>query len=286
MGNDEHQRNELVVYRSTDGVATSINTAFDGENFWLTQLQIAKLFGVTRQNISLHIKNIYDTAELELSTTCKKNLRVRKNGSTVDVALYNLDVILSVGYRVNSKTATHYRQWANKIIKERLGIGHATGPELSYDQQRVLIRDRISKENSDLMESAKTMGVQNYASFYDAGYKGMYSMAYAELRESKGVGTDALLDRIGPTELAANEFRITQTNDKLQANIKGRKLVGQIAAMSTHHSVGKEVRDAIARIGGKMPEDLPAEPDNIRDVRRRLEPSGNKGQQLIQAQLL
>lgn len=121
---------EIVVYRPTE--AEPINVRMDGETVWLTQEQMAMLFGCDRTNISLHLKNIYKDGELEELSSCEKSshdeIETTKGGKTRVVTrttkFYNLDAIISVGYRVNSRRGVQFRQWATKTLKERLLRGY------------------------------------------------------------------------------------------------------------------------------------------------------------------
>ena len=128
--------------------------------------------------------------------------------------------------------------------------------QLTADKRRILLRVRVKDANKSLNSTAKKTGVQRYAIFQDAGYKGLYEMGLAEIKKKKGIPKkEHLLDRAGRTELAANEFRITQTEDKLiRDNINSEK-----QAINTHREVGEEVRKTISKLGGVMPEDLPPE---------------------------
>lgn len=267
--------NELVVY--VDGKLSSpVHIAFDGDTLWLSLKQIASLFDTSDDNVRQHIKNIYDEDELDVSSTTKKIYGVVENRPNYGITHYNLDVVISVGYRVSSKVATKFRQWATNVIKQRIAT-EAAG--VSYDMQRVLISDRVEIENKELLESAMKIGVKNPALFFDVGYQGMYKMRMPYIQESKNIGKDKLLERAGTTELAANEFRITQTNERLRALRDEGKLVGNAVALTTHFSIGREVREAIQRIGGIAPENLPAEVDNINTVKKRI---GNKKSKFIE----
>lgn len=249
-----------------------VHIAFDGETLWLTLRQISALFETTEDNVRAHIKNIYAEGELDVSSTSKKIYGVVENRPNYGINHYNLDVVISVGYRVSSKVATKFRQWATEVLKERIASDARTG--LSSDEQRVLISDRIAVENNDLVESALDLGAEDIAVFLNAGYQGMYEMQMPEIKQKKKLGSDRLLDRAGITELAANEFRITQTNAMLkQLKEEDGILVGNTVANTTHWKVAREVREAIGRIGGEMPEDMVVEPDNIKDVKRRIEKS-------------
>ena len=107
----------MVIYNDGE---LELNISVDGDTIWLTQKQIAELFEVTKQNISLHINRIFTEEELSKNATVKFFLTVQKEGNrTVERNLehYNLDMIISVGYRVNSKKATTFRQWATSVLK-------------------------------------------------------------------------------------------------------------------------------------------------------------------------
>ncbi len=127
-------------------------------------------------------------------------------------------------------------------------------------QQRLRLRERVSEDNRGLAEAAAQAGVlsRNFGVFQNAGYEGLYDgQGAAALKERKGIGeNENILDRMGRAELAANDFRITQTEEKLRRE----GVIGQQAAMDTHYEVGRTVRKAIEEIGGTMPEDLPPEP--------------------------
>jgi death-on-curing family protein len=131
---------EIILYQTPD-MMTELEVKFDGDTVWLTQNQIALLFKGSRTNIVEHIQNIYKTAELDEVSTCRKFRQVRKEGKrTVERQIdhYNLDVIISVGYRVNSKRGTQFRQWATQRLKDYLVEGYAINEKrLAEKQQQV-----------------------------------------------------------------------------------------------------------------------------------------------------
>lgn len=134
-------KGEIVIYTSADG-KISLDTKLENETIWLTQDMMAKLFETTPQNITMHIKNIYEDEELEQNSTCKDFLQVRNEGKrTVSRKLthYNLDMILSVGYRIKSKTAVQFRKWATNILKEYLIKGYAINQKALKEQQEKLM---------------------------------------------------------------------------------------------------------------------------------------------------
>jgi DNA-damage-inducible protein D len=132
--------------------------------------------------------------------------------------------------------------------------------------KRFELRGRVKDANKHLGEAAKDAGVQRYDLFHAAGYRGLYGMGLNEIKARKGIGRkEELLDRAGRAELAANEFRITQTEEMLKKdNVKG-----EINARTAHEKVGKAVRKTIDELGGTMPEDLPAE-TSLKKLEREL----------------
>lgn len=120
---------------------------------------------------------------------------------------------------------------------------------------RILYRDELTEGNKSLSSIAKKAGVENYANFVNAGYLGMYNMKSWELENRRGVKKGKLMDYMGRTELAANLFRITQTEEK----IKSKKITGQANLEQTHYEVGKEVRSIVQSNTSKSPENLTQE---------------------------
>ena len=129
-------RGEIIIYKTADG-ETCLDVRMENDSVWLTQAQIAQLFGTKIPAISKHIRNIFQSRELEREATVSKMEMVRQEGErTVKRRLdtYNLDMILSVGYRVNSKNATQFRIWANKVLKEYLIKGYAVNNQAKAEQ--------------------------------------------------------------------------------------------------------------------------------------------------------
>ena len=122
---------KIVIYRTADG-QTTVDVRMDGDTVWLSQAQMAELFQKDRTVIGRHINNIYKEHELERETTCANFAHVGKDADqTYQTALYNLDVIISVGYRVKSQRGTQFRIWANKVLKEYLVKGYAVNKALT-----------------------------------------------------------------------------------------------------------------------------------------------------------
>ena len=123
MDNKLNEKNNFIIYTTDDG-QVDIEVRLEDENVWLTQNSIAELFDTTKQNISLHIKNIFEEKELEENSVVKHSLTTAKDGKNYKTKFYNLDLIISVGYRVKSIRGTQFRIWANKLIKEYLIKGY------------------------------------------------------------------------------------------------------------------------------------------------------------------
>jgi hypothetical protein len=122
---------QLILYTSEDG-KSQVQLRADGQTVWLTQLDMAELFHATKQNISLHLKNIFEEAELDPAATVKESLTVQTEGAREvrrTVTLYNLDAILAVGYRVRSPRGVQFRRWASTVLNEYLLKGFAMDDE-------------------------------------------------------------------------------------------------------------------------------------------------------------
>ena len=135
---------EIVLYQPDETIRLEVR--MEDETVWLTQAQMAELFQTTRNNATLHIGNIFKEGELEQEEVCKESLLTASDGKRYKTKLYNLDVIISVGYRVKSKRGTQFRQWANKVLKEYLLRGysinyHILQIEKKYQEQNDVIQD-------------------------------------------------------------------------------------------------------------------------------------------------
>lgn len=154
--------NSIVIYQTTDG-ETSIDVKFQDETVWLSQAQMAELFQKDRTVIGRHINNIFKEGELERNTTCANFAHMGSDGDQQYVTtLYNLDVIISVGYRVKSQRGTQFRIWANKILKQYLLQGYAVNERLSaqkYDElsQLVKVLGRTIQNQERLTEDSRSL---------------------------------------------------------------------------------------------------------------------------------
>ena len=132
--------NDIIIYQTEDG-EIKLDVKMDKETVWLTQAQMSDLFQTDRTAILRHINNIYKSQELESESTCAKIAQVRTEGKrnvTRYIPYYNLDMIISVGYRVNSKRGTQFRIWANKILKDYLIKGYAINQKIKLERYQEL----------------------------------------------------------------------------------------------------------------------------------------------------
>ena len=131
------EENKIVIYQTEDG-QTQIDVRLENDTVWLTQAQMVDLFQTTKQNVSLHVRNVFKEGELDQTATVKDYLTVQKKEGirevTRNVKYYNLDVIISVGYRVKSKRGTAFRIWARKILKDYLVKGFAINERIHKEQ--------------------------------------------------------------------------------------------------------------------------------------------------------
>ena len=129
-------RGKIVIYQTKDG-KTSIDVKLENETVWLNQAQMAELFQTDRTSIVKHVNNIYKSEELEKDSTCAKIAQVQMEGNRTikrHIIYYNLDMIISVGYRVNSMRGTQFRIWANKVLKDYLIKGYAINQQVKAAQ--------------------------------------------------------------------------------------------------------------------------------------------------------
>ena len=144
---------QIVLYQPDDSIRLEVK--LEEETVWLTQSQMTELFCTTRNNITMHIRNIFKEGELEETAVCKDSLRTAADGKKYRTKIYNLDVIISVGYRVKSPVGTRFRQWANGVIKQYLLQGYSVNRHLialqeNMDKRMTRIEDTQAKQQQQL----------------------------------------------------------------------------------------------------------------------------------------
>ena len=183
-------KGDIVIYKTQDGL-TKINVKFEDETVWLSQQQMALLFQTSRTNIVEHIKHIYEEGELEQLSTCRNFRQVQTEGNRKverEIPFYNLDMIISLGYRVKSLVATQFRRWATELIKEYLKKGYALDDnrlkELGGGDYWKELLERIR----DIRSSEKVMYRQVldlYATSADYNPKSAESIAFFKMVQNK-----------------------------------------------------------------------------------------------------
>ena len=158
MANDNNMQpvtddSQIVLYQPDDSIRLEVK--LDQDTVWLTQAQMTELFRTTRNNITMHIRNIFKEKELDEKSVCKETLHTAADGKRYRTKIYNLDVIISVGYRVKSPIGTRFRQWANAVIKQYLLQGYSVNRHLialqeNMDKRMPHIEDVQAKQQQQL----------------------------------------------------------------------------------------------------------------------------------------
>ena len=168
---------EIILYQPNDEVKLEVRLA--EETVWLTQAQMAELFQTSKQNVSLHTHNVFKEKELDQDSVVKESLTTAADGKNYRVKYYNLDVIISVGYRVKSIRGTQFRQWANKVLKEYLLKGYSINQRLNQLEQRV----SRTEEKIDFFVRTSLPPIEGI--FYDGQIFDAYKFATDLIRSAK-----------------------------------------------------------------------------------------------------
>lgn len=220
--------NSIEIYRSQDG-SVQLNVKLENETVWLTQSQMAELFGKDRTTINRHISNIFKEGELDEFLVCAKNAHTKNYGrrsaftQIKEITLYNLDVIISVGYRVKSVQGTRFRQWANSVLKQYLIKGYAINQQIKLDRYNELkdvvrlmsravgLQDKVTTDEysglfnviSDYVYALDTLDQYDYQSLSiskttkDESFRATYDNAMEAI--------NALKEKFGGSKWFANE---------------------------------------------------------------------------------
>lgn len=223
---------EIILYTTSDGT-TALDVRLEQETIWLTQKQIAELFGTKRPAITKHLKNIFSSGELDENSTCSILEHMGNDGKQhYRTTYYNLDAILSIGYRVNSKNATQFRIWANKVLKEYLIKGYAVKENIKLDQYEDLkqtIKVLANVLDHKTLEYSEATGLLRVVTDYAYALDTLDRYDYQQLEIEKTTNTE--------------QFRATYDNaiaaiDELRENFGGSSLFGNEKDQSFKGSIG------------------------------------------------
>ncbi|HSQ47029.1 MAG TPA: RhuM family protein [Lutibacter sp.] len=219
---------EIIIYQPNT-LSHHIEVRMEDETVWLTQIQMTELFNVSKQNISLHINNIFKEGELRKEAVVKYSLTTASDGKKYKTKLYNLDVIISVGYRVKSKTGTHFRIWANQVLKDYLLKGYALNNRVEMLERKVSI---LEIKNNDFDFLIKTNLPPNEGIFYDGQIFDAYQFVSEIIKSAKKSVT--LIDNYLDESVL---MLLAKRNSKVQATIYTNKFDQQLKCDLEKHNM-------------------------------------------------
>lgn len=196
---------EIVLYHAPDGTV-SLNVRLERETLWLDAHQMAALFGRDRSVILRHIRNIYATNELDPSSTCAKNAQVAADGKVREMDCYNLDVIISVGYRVNSKRGTQFRIWATQVLRDHILKGYTINERRLHDlNQAVRLIVRVARRQE--LQSHEASALLQVVSEYSFALDVLDDYDCQRLPAPSATGGEAKVISLGEARRIAVELR-------------------------------------------------------------------------------
>ena len=190
MRNDKQNMGEIIIFKTSED-SISIDVRFEGETVWLSQQQMADLYQTSRTNIVEHIKHIYEEEELDADSTCRNFRQVQQEGNrnvSREIPFYNLDMIISLGYRIKSKIATQFRQWATKRLNEYIRKGFTMDDERLKQAGGGDYWKELLARIRDIRSSEKVMYRQVldlYATSVDYNPKSKESVAFFKMVQNK-----------------------------------------------------------------------------------------------------
>jgi hypothetical protein len=224
-------KNEIIIYRPNEA-DEHIEVRIENDTVWLNQTQMAMLFGQTKQNISLHINNCFNEGELDRFSTVKESLLVRVEGQrkvTRKVEFYNLDVIISVGYRVKSKQGTQFRIWATTILREYLLKGYAINQRVDRIENNL---DDLSKQVNRISLQLKTNELPTQGIFFEGQIFDAYVFANDLIKKANK--TIILIDNyVDETTL----LMLSKRKPSCNATIYTQKLIAQLKLDLIKHNI-------------------------------------------------
>lgn len=247
------KQNQVMIYE-TGGKSVQFNLDEATETLWATQAQMAELFDVTPQNITLHLKNIYTDGELEKERTCKEFLQVQNEGGrevTRKAKVYNLDAVISVGYRVNSRKATDFRIWATKILKQYIvkgvavnerRLGELSQKKLAEVNQTLDVVRRLMVQKE--LEGDEARGVLEVITQYAETFRTLKEYDEGFVRLNPGTKARKTLEA-GEAVKAIDQLREAIHGSEMFGKLRGDEFEGILRAIYQSFG-GEEVYPTVA----------------------------------------
>lgn len=226
-------KGEIIIYQTSDG-ATALDVRLEQETIWLTQQQIADLFGTKRQAITKHLKNIFISGELMENSVRSILEHTASDGKNYQTAFYNLDAVLSVGYRVNSKNATQFRIWANKVLKEYLIKGYAVKDNIKleqYEELKQTIKVLANVLDHKTLEYSEATGLLRIITDYTYALDTLDKYDYQKLEIDETTNKEQFRVTYENATTAINELREKFGGSSLFGNEKDQSFKGSIGAV-------------------------------------------------------
>ncbi|MEK7157894.1 MAG: virulence protein RhuM/Fic/DOC family protein [Patescibacteria group bacterium] len=245
MKKDNFTKGEIIIYKTSKN-EVALDVRFEKETVWLDAHQIAKLFDVNRPAVVKHIQNIYKTNELKENSTCSILEQVAADGKIRKMNIYNLDMIISVGYRVNSARATQFRIWATKTLKDHLLKGYTINEKRlleareKFNELQTAISFLQEKSKKELL-SGQAGEILNLLSSYAKTLTILEQYDKGELRESKG----------GKTKFILTYEHCLQIIKELKKELVAKKEAGDLFGSERDGSFEGIIRGLYQTFGGK-----------------------------------
>lgn len=242
------KNNAIVIYEASKG-DVRIDVRLENETVWLTLNQLADLFGVDKSGISRHIKNIFKDGELDEKSTVAKFATVQKEGNRTikrEVEFYNLDIIISIGYRVNSKRATDFRIWATKTLKEYLVKGYAVNEKRlleareRFKELQTAISFLQEKSRKELL-TGQSQEILNLLSTYAKTLTLLNEYDSGKIRETKG----------GKTKFVLEYKKSLEIIGKIKTELAAKKEAGDLFGQERKDMLEAVIRNLYQTFGGK-----------------------------------
>jgi len=243
----EHEESNIIIYKTSDG-QTRIDVRFDGDTAWLTQKQMAQLFGIDIRTINEHIQNIFSEGELPQNSTIRKFRIVQKEGSrnvSREISYGNLDLIISVGYRVKSKIATAFRQWATARLRQYLLDGYAVNKELLAQSKERFIALQKAVSLIGSVNERRLLGQDEIASLMDLLKDYAYGLELLDSYDKQN------LKITKTTKKRSSEIKYQEAVDIIERMRKDLKITSDIFGREKDHSLRSSLAAIEQTFGGK-----------------------------------